>query len=756
MGQLTDRPKVSRIAATRSLCSTRVGIPRANPWLRWPWVSALLLIVLAALPVFMSGQQERLADPANSLHVPVLTFGPQGTEELVGLPDDWTHHRLVFSNPGTEEEAIKAGSYDEWLRIVSNPRYIMQQLKRRTPAQGPGAEYVERMNWVAREQQAAEEQDLSARQAEDSVRLVKDSGPVRRHLAIHRDWSMDMGSGAKVGAGMCPAKYSFSTTSTANCGSATSPDYVVFNTSVAGSSSQASIVAYYNLYSSCSGQVPSVYWAFNTGGTVSTSIVLSGDGSQLAFVQTPASGNAQLVLLRWAATPPGRTVTGSVTDSSTSFTISSGTLTSMDVGAGISGTGIPAGETIATVTSGTAGTLTTAATATHSGESLSITADAGGPDSLTAVANSSYYGCTAPCMTTLSFSGTSRSDSVSSPFYDYHSDTLFVGDASGGLHKFTPVFNGTPAEVGSPWASPSTIALSSPVSNGTDVFVGDAGGYLYSVNVTSAAVTKSVEVATSPGIVDGPLVDPAAGQVYAFVATDMNGQSGVASGCGNENRGVPSTTQCDGVINLPMTFTSTTEFTESITGVGTTNVLYAGAFDNQYWSTGTGNLYVNSSTGANYPKLMEVPLTTSGFSTHACQSGTTPPPNASAVQCAINIDNPMTSAVATGGPVTEILNGSTDYIFTSVTAYGSLTGCTGSATEGCIYSYNATSTLAANAAPAAGAQELGGTSGIIIDNTLTTGGASQVYFSTLSNGTCTTSGTLSTGGCAVQAAQSGL
>jgi hypothetical protein len=50
----------------------------------------------------------------------------------------------------------------------------------------------------------------------------------------------------------------------------------------------------------------------------------------------------------------------------------------------------------------------------------------------------------------------------------------------------------------------------------------------------------------------------------------------------------------------------------------------------------------------------------------------------------------------------------------------------------------------------------GGTSGIIIDNfvsALTEPGASQVYFSTLSDQPCGTSGT---GGCAVQASQSAL
>jgi hypothetical protein len=54
------------------------------------------------------------------------------------------------------------------------------------------------------------------------------------------------------------------------------------------------------------------------------------------------------------------------------------------------------------------------------------------------------------------------------------------------------------------------------------------------------------------------------------------------------------------------------------------------------------------------------------------------------------------------------------------------------------------------------APQSGGTSGIIVDNTVGSGtlaGASQVYFSTLGSQTCGTSGT---GGCAVQASQAGL
>ena len=143
---------------------------------------------------------------------------------------------------------------------------------------------------------------------------------------------------------MYPAKFSFNPIGTPNCASATSPDFVVYNTSVTGSASQASIVAYDNLYSSCTGQVPSVYWAFNTGGKVTTSVVLSLTGSQLAFVQTPSSGNAQLVLLKLGAEARGTQPhqwNHEHTQRQHGLLDTAG-LTSMDVGAGISGTGIPA------------------------------------------------------------------------------------------------------------------------------------------------------------------------------------------------------------------------------------------------------------------------------------------------------------------------------------------------------------------------------------------------------------------------------
>ena len=169
------------------------------------------------------------------------------------------------------------------------------------------------------------------------------------------------------------------------------PDFVVYNTSLAGSATQATIAAFTNLYvgtcTTVSVDSPNTYWAYNTGtaGAVVTSVVLSGDGNQVAFVQNNAT-TATLVLLKWAAYD-----------------------------------GFLAGPTTP-VNSATAADYNTCVTTTRG-----------------------------PCMFTITFStangGAAAFDTNSSPFYDYAHDTLYVGNDTGYLHKFTPVFNGAPAEV---------------------------------------------------------------------------------------------------------------------------------------------------------------------------------------------------------------------------------------------------------------------------------------------------------------------
>lgn len=351
-------------------------------------------------------------------------------------------------------------------------------------------------------------------------------------------------SGGATGTGTVqpntyPAKYGVSLTG-ASCA-----DFVIYPTGRAGSSSAATIVAYDNIYTAgCSGAVPSVYWAYNTGGTVTTSPVISYDGSQVAFMQVSGT-TASLVLLKWAA--------------STSETL-----------------GAPL-------------TLITQSSA------------------------SNYRSCTGPCMYTITLSG-SPNDTLSAPFYDYVRDALYVGDDSGNLHQFFGVFNGNPAESGSPWpVHLGTKQLSSPVYDseygfqGGYVFVGDMGGVFYSVGTGYGGTTNGL-VSGNTGslgdaIADAPLVNSGDGTVFVFVTTD------------GSTKPYPGD---NGVFQLVSSFTNYGSPGVVYAGTGGTGYyFYAGDFDNVYYDSGnpaSGNLYVVGNTAVKGgATLYQLPIAYSSF-----------------------------------------------------------------------------------------------------------------------------------------------
>jgi hypothetical protein len=218
---------------------------------------------------------------------------PAPSHSRISLPQDWSHRHVVFSNPTTLEQS---------LRVKQDARFWQQWYRRNVRQTIP----------------AEESYREESREPDDKFRLPDGDWfgwfrwiprkPAPRN-PLKRDWNISLGPNATLGAGNFPAKFSFDITS-ANCATAAQPDFVVLNTSVA-TSSQASIVAYDNLYSGCSsGVVPTTYWAYNTGGSVVTSVTLSMDGSQVAFVQTPTtSTHANLVLLKWKPTADGATST---------------------------------------------------------------------------------------------------------------------------------------------------------------------------------------------------------------------------------------------------------------------------------------------------------------------------------------------------------------------------------------------------------------------------------------------------------------
>ncbi len=620
---------------------------------------------------------------------------------------DWTTHHVVFSDPGTATEAIRAGRYGRWLEIVTDPRYIAQQHRRggqtgnastgiSEPVLPAHTEVEPDIGAAAATVEMTLEQRDALRGGSRKVpsglmrALIPPTGGMGEPLmslgpasasinGMKKDWGEDLGSNGTVGLGDFPATYS---TGGTNCN-----DFAVFNTGLTASSSQASIVAYRNLYTNCTGG-PTVYWAYNTGGTITNAVVLSVDGTQVGFVQNNSSGVATLVLLKWAASG------GSVT----------------------------------------------------------------APTTPTSVSASSYRGCTAPCMTTpITLSG-SPTDTYSFPFYDYGTagadDTIYVGDDGGALHKFTGVFLGTPAEAGSPWpvtVFPTTAgesALGSPVYDVVSgkVFVGDyllnsssncepsanttAGtcGYLYSVSASGSTVTKSHELDYNVGLLDSPIVDPSYEEVYAFVGDD---------GTFNCTGSVP----CAAVFQFPVSFASGATGTEAKVGPGY-EFMMSGTFDNAYFTSGTGHMYVVGNTGPANNTLYQIPITSGTMGT----SVTTGP------SVSTNYTN---SYYAAGLQVTEFYNtssGNHDYIFLSVLAYGAPTTSycgAASLTNGCVLGFDVTSgTITTGSIPTGAAGEAGGTSGIVVDNGAS--GASNIYFSTLLNQSCTGG----TGGCAIQTSQS--
>ncbi len=530
----------------------------------------------------------------------------------------------------------------------------------------------------------------------------------------HRDWAESLGPGATTGTAtfpQFPAKFTFSIDpNDESCN-----DYAVFPTNVPGvtgtggaPAGQPSIIAFQNLYAASDGSgacgvlAPTIAWAYNTNaggdttGVVSGSPTLSGDGTKVAFVESNAGGSV-LHLLQYTV--------GDGTDPATNTMI----LTVAPTNLLTSGSGWNACPT--------------------DGSS---------------------------CMISLTFSPSSASNS--SPFYDFAFDELYLGDDSGVLHKFTGVFNGTPTEVTTGW--PITVhagvALTPPVADSVskNIFVGDSNGVLSFVmdtgSTTGTCATGvppclgSTTVLASDGslhpIIDPPILDPTTGRVFVFV-----GDSGTLTGVTRHAYVVQAGVDLTGVARV------------NVGGPGAP--LHGGAFDDTYFNSSPGStagfMYVCGKTGAiDHPAMRQISfhsdgtINTAGLRT--LQVGNTA---GAAGQCS---------------PVTEIFNpntgtSGTDLIFFSVQSGGrgtvgtTATNCPVTAPTGCVMSIDVTS----GAFPTAltdSLGEIGGTSGIVIDNVGNFGQDSSLYFSRLGQSTLTNCGSAGATlvGCAVKLTQQGF
>jgi hypothetical protein len=523
----------------------------------------------------------------------------------------------------------------------------------------------------------------------DPIRILR-----KRTNGLQRDWGIAVGSGFTVGQGNFPAKYTFNNAAALTAASCAN-DYVVFTTNQAGG---LNIYAVNNLYVNaagtghCAGLTnPTVLWAYHVEsqgatGTSNTSPVLSLDGTQIAWVEGSVAGGhtAALHILK----------------------------------PNISGVG-----------QGTiAAPITPAANAT----------------------SAAYVTCKAtagPCLRNIPFgntdddSGDAAAISPSSPFYDYGSDEIFVGDDGGNLHEFTGVFTGTPAEVtagGWPVATMSGDAapqLGSPTYDETseNVFVGDASGRI--MYVRTAAGSAGTCLAGSNGgnppcvgsttfvdpdgagatikISAAPIVDSTTQQVFVFFSPNGGGSG-----------------QYVGQDDTKLTVAN--QVTVHV-GFGTSWRLNQGTLDNSYYTTdtalntGTGFLYACGNNGTmavptNNQALLQRIAVTNG------KLGST-----------VDATNWLaSSATSRCSPLTEYYNtpngssvGAVDYLFFAVEASGSPAACGG---DGCVFALTITGgTLTVPPALGTGTANAPGTSGIIVDNDNTSASASSIYFSWLVN-----------------------
>jgi hypothetical protein len=372
------------------------------------------------------------------------------------------------------------------------------------------------------------------------------------------------------------------------------------------------------------------------------------------------------------------------------------------------------------------------------------------PITLTTQASAAAYTtCAAPCMYVMPFpAGGTITDSNSDPFYDFANDIIYVGDDGGNLRKFTGVFNGTPAQVsGGGW--PVTLTnggvLTSPVFDDISgkVFVASSAGYLSAVLTTNGTQTTSSHVAVS-GFNDSPILDPTNENVYVITSNDVaGGNTAIFQFAGGFAGG-----------------TGGTETIISTTHPGT--AIYDGDFDNAWYSGNAGHMYVCApAAGSDAATLYQIAISNVGV-LGAVTTG--PALSTSGTFGCSGVTEFFNSSITNGGANPT----GTDFIFLSVTdsaVTASPIACP--AATGCLMSFDVTSgaALTTSEATVATAAVSGGTSGIVVDNEVSTatigvGGGSQVYFTPLGYAYCTVSGTsgssIGIGGCAIQASQSAL
>ena len=115
-----------------------------------------------------------------------------------GVPDDWSHHYQVFSNPGTEQQANESGNYEHWLKVVNDSRFTLQQIKRNGKAT-----LLEGMDSSIANQQNTESFNVEAlgSQSHGPTGPVLQNPRRGQQEALKKDWNVSIGGVAASATG---------------------------------------------------------------------------------------------------------------------------------------------------------------------------------------------------------------------------------------------------------------------------------------------------------------------------------------------------------------------------------------------------------------------------------------------------------------------------------------------------------------------------------------------------------------------------
>lgn len=524
------------------------------------------------------------------------------------------------------------------------------------------------------------------------------------------DWNHNLG--APMADGTFPAKYNFNLPGQAP----TCSDFLVYGLNTPGSSGQANLIGFANLYSGTAGSsgnglcngypgvyqlyYPSYTWAYaptlkfayngsTINGSITNSVTLSEDGQKLAYVESNSTSSVLHVV------------------------------------------GVPAGDNNG---------------ACYANGQTSCGATATVPPSIKTVPSSGSWAAT---------------DSFSSVWVDYANDIAYVGTDDGVLHKIQNAFCSTQACKTSP-VDPSEVTtgvwpvamagagpLTSPVQgpSGLIYVAGASNGNLYAIS-PAGSVTVSTQKFMPNSIKDGPILDVDGSGTTQALYWFSNSKSDPS----NPTVRQPQMVQTNSALTAFNNFSLLLNGTSTWPIGGDPNVtIHAGTFDNGFFSNRNGNLWtcgwwqVGQYAG-NHQGIVRFGI-----------NGTAVTPDTSKIYAQTSPDW-VASTVNTCAPLTETLDSAgVDHIFVSSrTGYPMPTGsCLSQASciaaftvssTGTPATFSLTSAASFNLATVGNSQQISEfsdySSGMIIDNTVdptsqtcgpnknqTCGQAASIYFS---------------------------